>query len=390
MDKYKFTEPQAKAIVDMKLGRLAGLEKMELNQEKADLDKTIDELDALINQPDRQKEELINRLRSFVKKYGDARRTEVTHIDIKPEEKEIAEVVPEDAVVVVTQSGLVKRVPATAFKVQKKGGKGVKSQDDTILDVISTNTIDTLMFFTTAGKMYRTVVDNVPNGTNATKGVPMSTLINLQNGERVIGVTSLHRATTPKFIIFITKNGMVKKSYLEEYFKTNRNTGIAALNVKEGDEVVDIIFQDEEDLVLITKLGMSIRFDTKSIGAIGRVAMGVKGIKLADDDEVVAALPVHKETDQVAVFTETGLGKKVALNEFPVQGRGGKGTYVYKPTAQTGNLVSAAMVSDEDNILLCGNYSSICISATEIPLIGKTGMGNTLIKNNRVMSVLKL
>jgi DNA gyrase subunit A len=183
---------------------------------------------------------------------------------------------------------------------------------------------------------------------------------------------------------------MVKKSYLEEYFKTNRNTGIAALNVKEGDEVVDIIFQDEEDMVLITKLGMSIRFDTKSIGAIGRVAMGVKGVKLADGDEVVAALPVHKETDQVAVFTETGLGKKVALDEFPVQGRGGKGTYVYKPTAQTGNLVSAAMVSDEDNILLCGNYSSICISATEIPLIGKTGMGNTLIKNNRVMSVLKL
>ena len=387
---YQFTEAQAKAIVDMKLGKLAGLEKIELQQEKADLDKLKEELDWLINHEDKQREVLKDKLSTFVTKYGDKRRTEVTHIEIKPEEKEIAEVIPEDVVVVATQTGLIKKVPAAAFKVQKKGGKGVKSQDDTILDVISTNTIDTLMFFTTAGKMYRTVVDNVPNGTNATKGVPMSTLINLQNGERVIGVTSLHRATTPKFIIFITKNGMVKKSYLEEYFKTNRNTGIAALNVKEGDEVVDIIFQDEEDLVLITKLGMSIRFDTKSIGAIGRVAMGVKGIKLADGDEVVAALPVHKETDQVAVFTETGLGKKVALNEFPVQGRGGKGTYVYKPTAQTGNLVSAAMVSDEDNILLCGNYSSICISATEIPLIGKTGMGNTLIKNNRVMSVLKL
>jgi DNA gyrase subunit A len=338
----------------------------------------------------RKRRVLYDKLFAFVSKYGDRRRTVVTHIEVKPEEKEIAEVIPEDVVVVATQTGLIKKVPAAAFKVQRKGGKGVKSQDDTILDIISTNTVDTLMFFTTAGKMYRTVVDNVPNGTNATKGVPMSTLINLQNGERVIGVTSLHRATTPKFIIFITKNGMVKKSYLEEYFKTNRNTGIAALNIKEGDEVVDIIFQDEEDLVLITKLGMSIRFDTKSIGAIGRVAMGVKGIKLADGDEVVAALPVHKETDQVAVFTETGLGKKVALNEFPVQGRGGKGTYVYKPTAQTGNLVSAAMVSDEDNILLCGNYSSICISAKEVPLIGKTGMGNTLIKNNRVMSVLKL
>ena len=390
IEKYAFTEVQAKAIVDMKLGKLAGLEKIELNQEKADLDKLKEELDWLINHEDKQREVLKEKLTAFVNKYSDKRRTEVTHIEVKPEEKEIAEVIPEDVVVVATQTGLIKKVPAGTFKVQRKGGKGVKSQDDTILDVISTNTIDTLMFFTTAGKMYRTVVDNIPNGTNATKGVPMSTLINIENGERVIGITSLHRATTPKFIIFITKNGMVKKSYLEEYFKTNRNTGIAALNVKEGDEVVDIIFQDEEDMVLVTKLGMSIRFDTKSIGAIGRVAMGVKGIKLADGDEVVAALPVHKETDQVAVFTETGLGKKVALNEFPVQGRGGKGTYVYKPTAQTGNLVSAAMVSDEDNVLLCGNYSTICISATEIPLIGKTGMGNTLIKNNRVMSVLKL
>jgi DNA gyrase subunit A len=143
-------------------------------------------------------------------------------------------------------------------------------------------------------------------------------------------------------------------------------------------------------MVLITKLGMSIRFETKAIAPIGRVAMGVKGIKLADDDEVISALPIHKETDQVAVFTETGLGKKIELKELPIQARGGKGTYVYKPNEQTGNLIGAEMVSDEDNILLCGNYSSICISAKEIPLIGKLGVGNILIKNNRVMSVLKM
>ena len=382
---YQFTEAQAKAIVDMKLGKLAGLEKIELQQEKADLDKLKEELDWLINHEDKQREVLKDKLSTFVTKYGDKRRTEVTHIEIKPEEKEIAEVIPEDVVVVATQTGLIKKVPAAAFKVQRKGGKGVKSQDDTILDVISTNTIDTLMFFTTAGKMYRTVVDNVPNGTNATKGVPMSTLINLQNGERVIGVTSLHRATTPKFIIFITKNGMVKKSYLEEYFKTNRNTGIAALNVKEGDEVVDIIFQDEEDLVLITKLGMSIRFDTKSIGAIGRVALGVRGIKLKENDEVIKALPVHKETDYVGIFTENGMGKKVALSEYPLQGRGGIGTITSKEI-----VADAAMISDEDNLLICGLNNSICISAAEVPLVSKTATGNIMTKNNRIVRVAKI
>ena len=146
----------------MKLGKLAGLEKIELQQEKAYLDKLKEELDWLINHEDKQREVLKDKLSTFVNKYGDKRRTEVTHIEVKPEEKEIAEVIPEDVVVVATQTGLIKKVPAAAFKVQKKGGKGVKSQDDTILDIISTNTVDTLMFFTTAGKMYRTVVDNVP------------------------------------------------------------------------------------------------------------------------------------------------------------------------------------------------------------------------------------
>lgn len=385
IEKYKFTEAQAKAIVDMKLGKLAGLEKIELQQEKADLDKLKEELDWLINHEDKQREVLKDKLSTFVNKYGDKRRTEVTHIEVKPEEKEIAEVIPEDVVVVATQTGLIKKVPAAAFKVQKKGGKGVKSQDDTILDIISTNTVDTLMFFTTAGKMYRTVVDNVPNGTNATKGVPMSTLINVSNGEKVIAVTSLHRTTTPKYVIFITKMGMVKKTYLEEYMKTNRNTGIAALNVKEGDEVVDIIFQDEEDMVLITKLGMSIRFETKAIAPIGRVALGVRGIKLKENDEVIKALPVHKETDYVGIFTENGMGKKVALSEYPLQGRGGIGTITSKEI-----VVDAAMISDEDNLLICGLNSSICISAIEVPLVSKTATGNIMTKNNRIVRVAKI
>lgn len=390
IEKYNFTEPQAKAIVDMKLGKLAGLEKVELQNEQAELEQNIKNLNSIISSEEKRRSILEERLSAFVAKYGDKRRTEVTHIEVKPEEKEIAEVIPEDVVVIATQSGLIKKIPLASFKVQKKGGKGVKSQDDALLDVIKTNTVDTLMFFTTTGKMYRLVVDNVPNGTNVTKGTPISTLIPLENGEKVIAVTSLHRSSTPKYVIFITKNGMIKKTYLEEYMKVKRNAGILALNVKEEDAVVDIIFQDDEDLVLITKNGMSIKFKTDTITPIGRVAMGVKGIALKEDDEVVAGLPVHKETDVVGIFTEGGLGRKTALEEFPIQNRGGKGTIAYKPTESSGAVVGALMLSDEDNVLISGNYSSICISAVEVPLLGKTSTGNIMIKNNKVLSVTKI
>ena len=390
MNKYKFTERQAKAIVDMKLGKLAHLEKVELNQEKEELTSTIANCEDIINNVLRQKEIYLERFNKLVKKYNNPRKTELTHIELKPEEKEIAEVIPEDVVVVATQSGLIKKVPTASFKVQKKGGKGVKSDDDVILDVIKTNTVDTIMFFTNKGKMYRTVADNIPNGTNTTKGVMISSLVKLDNDERVMAISSLHRKSTPQYIIFVTKNGMIKKSYLEEYTKTNRNTGIAALNVKDGDEVVDIIFQDEEDMVLVTKNGMSIKFATKDVTPIGRVAMGVKGIKLAEGDEVIAALPIHKITDQIAIFTDGGLGKKVDINELPTQARGGKGTIIYKPTEQTGNVVGSAMVSDEDLILLSGNKTSICFSAKDIPSLGKTGVGNIMIKNSRVLSVTKI
>ena len=220
-------------------------------------------------------------------------------------------------------------------------------------------------------------------------GVMISDLVKIDKDENVIAVSSLHRKSTPKYIIFVTKNGLVKKSFLEEYTKTNRNSGIAALKIAEGDNVVDILFQDDEDMVIITKNGMSIRFETKAINPIGRLAMGVKGITVAEGDEVVAAMSVHKETDNVAVFTEGGLGKKCALKDFPVQGRGGKGTVVYKPSNASGKLVGAAMIDDDDNILLVGITSSICISAKEVPLLGKPSQGNILIKN-KVMSVTKI
>ena len=389
IQKYKLSEAQAKAILAMRLSSLARLEKLELQNEKNSLYDDIADYETLLASEDLQKQEIRRRLSEIVKKYGDTRRTELTQIEIKPEEKEIEVVIPKDVVVVTSKSGLIKKVPVSSYRVQKKAGKGIKSQDDAIMSTIKTNTVDYMMFFTDQGKMYRTIVDNIPDGTNTTKGTPIGSLVQLDPNEKVIAVTSLHRKTIPQFAIFITKQGMLKKTYLSEYMNMKRNAGIAAIKVKEGDSIANIIFQDDEDLLIITKNGMSIKFNTKEIGTVGRVAMGVKGIKLNDNDEVVAALPVHKSTDAVAIFTSNGNGKKVALNEFPLQNKGGKGTYASKLTPDL-TIVGAAMVSDEDNILISGNHSSICISAKDIPLTGKMAQGNILIKNNRVISVTKI
>ena len=385
IQKYNLSEPQAKAILAMRLSSLARLEKIELQNEKNTLCDDIADYKTLLSSPELQVKEVRRRLEEIVKKYGDARRTDLMQVDIKPEEKEIAEVVPVDVVVVTTQSGLIKKVPTSSFKVQKRGGKGIKSNDDAVMSTIKTNTVDYMMFFTNNGKMYRTVVDNIPDGTNASKGVPINTLVQLDPNEKVIAVTSLHRKTIPQYAIFITKQGMFKKTYLSEYMSAKRNAGIAAIKIKEGDSVASVIFQDDEEIIILTKKGMSIRFATKPVGAIGRLAVGVKGINLAEDDEVIAALPIHKDTDTVAVFTVSGVGKKIALKDFPLQGRGGKGTIASKE-----EIAGAAMISDEDNILLVGNKSSICISATEIPLLSKTSNGNILIKNNRLTSITKI
>jgi DNA gyrase/topoisomerase IV subunit A len=215
--------------------------------------------------------------------------------------------------------------------------------------------------------------------------VPINSLVQLDANEKIIAVTSLHRKTTPQFAIFITKQGMIKKTYLSEYMTTKRNTGIAALKVKEGDSVANIIFQDDEDMIIITKKGMSIKFATKDIGAIGRLSIGVKAIKLADDDEVICGLPIHKDTDALAIFTSNGYGKKINLKEFPSQTRGGKGTICSKE-----EVAGVAMISDEDNILISGNSSSICISATDVPLVNKLSQGNIMIKNSRIISITKI
>ena len=387
-NKYKLTEIQAKAILDMKLAKLAKLEKVELENEKKELIIKIGELELHLKTRALQEATIRERLQNIVKIFGDKRRTELTQIEVPKEEKEIEEVIPEDVVVIVTQTGNVKRIPKTSFKTQKKNGKGVKNEDNAILDTISTNTIDNLMIFTSKGKMYKILVDNIPVGTNVSKGINISSLINMESDEKLIAVSSLHRKTNAKYVIFITKKGLFKKTRLSEYTSIKRSTGIAAIKLKEGDSLANVTFIDNEEMIVITKLGMAIRFETEDIAPIGRITSGVKSIKLSETDEVLIGLPIHKNTDTLALISEKGFGKKVKLDDFPLQARGGKGLIVNKDSMD--KIAGAAMIDDEDILLLIGQPNSICITAKDVPLQSRITTGSKMIKSGRINSVVKL
>ena len=389
VSEFGFTEPQAKSIVAMRLGSLAKLEGVELNDEKAKLNETIDDLNRILGSETEQLNVILGRLDDLVKKYGDARRTELAQIEVPKEEKEIAEVIPEDVVIMLSQTGDIKRIPKASFRTQRKGGKGVKTADDAVMATIKTNTIDALLLFTNKGKMYRIIVDNIPIGTNVSKGSNVSTLINLENDEKVIAITNLARGNENKYVVFITKNGLFKKTSIEEYTKTKRSTGIAAINLKDGDSIANIELMNDEDMIIITKKGYSIHFETKEIATIGRVTAGVKAIKLADDDEVLVGLPIRDKKETVAVFSSFGNAKKTNIDEFPLQARAGKGVVAYKVSPATGDVVGATMINDEDNILLVGK-TSICVAATDIPQLSRAATGNIMIKNGQVNSVTKL
>ena len=388
ISKYNFTENQAKAILAMRLSSLAKLEKVELEREAKELENKISDLKGILSSEERQKDILKSRLADLVKKYDDARRTKLTNIEIKPEDKVIEEVVPEDCVVILSQTGDIKRIPQKSFKVQRRNGKGVKTKDDVIMSTISTNTIDNLLIFTKKGKMFKILVDEVPVGTNIARGTHVGTLINMDSDDEVIAITSLARSNTSKYVVFFTKQGLIKKTPLNEYTKIKRSTGIAAIKINEGDSIVNVEFINEEEILIITRCGMSIHFESKNINPIGRVAAGVKAIKLNENDEVVIGLPIHENDNTVAIFSTKGYGKKTSIKEFNIQGRGGKGSIIYRPNAVYGEIAGATMVSDKDTILLSGQPNSICIAASDLPLLTKTSFGNIMIKSN-ISSIVK-
>ena len=387
MIQYKFSDAQAKAILDMKLSKLAKLEKEELETEKTDLEALLVKLQGICTNPTA---ELRTRLEALVSKYGDQRRTELAQVEIKKEEKEIAYVEPEKVVVVMTESGLIKRIPSTAFRAQRRNGKGVKTQNDITSHVIRTNTIDQLMVFTDGGKMYRLLVDKIPVGNNTSSGVPIKSLIEMEQKETPTVIYSIYRDTDAKFVLFTTKQGTIKKTSLEEFSNTKKRTGIDAINLRDGDAIANINLVKDEDIIIITKNGYCIKFNSLEVGASGRATIGVKGVNLGTGDEVVDTVVVRHNTDQLALFTSTGLCKKLDLSDLTLQKRGGKGVICYKSASNTGTVIGATLVEDNDMVLVVGSTNSLCIKADEIPLLSKLSIGNQVLKSGKVVSISKV
>ena len=387
MEKYGLSEVQAKAILDMKLSKLAHMEKIELQNEKADLTREADRLSNILANPVPELTRIFTEMKDT---YGDARRTTITQVATTKEEKEIEFVEPEKCVVMMTEAGTIKRIPATSFRTQKRNGKGVKTQEDITSMIIRTNTIDSLMIFSNQGRMYRLLVNDIPVGTNVSKGQSIKSLIAMETNEEPAIMYSIYRDTDAKYVLFATKNGIVKKTALEEYVNTKKKTGIGAISLKEGDELAAVTLIKDEPLAIVTKQGYVLRFSSTEVSATSRMTAGVKGINLSEGDEVIAALPVRNPDDALALFSENGLGKKILPKETITQKRAGKGVVCYKISDTTGPVRAAMLVSDEDNILLVGDKTSICISATDIPAMGRATIGNQMIKNGKVIAASKV
>lgn len=384
-EKYGFSEEQAKAITDMKLGKLASLEKVEIENERAELLSTIENIMEILNSRDKQIAMLRERLDIIVKKYGDDRITELAQIAIEKKQKEPIVVEPKDCVIIITSKNTIKRIDAKSFKPQKRNTTGVKTGSDMIIFSQKTNTQDVLMVFTSKGKMYRLLVDNIPEGTNASAGAPLSSLIEFEDGEKPMAFTTLSADNDKKFIFFATKKGIIKKVPLEEYNSLKR-TGVTAIKFKEGDELAAVTFINQEEMMLVTKNGMSIRFAAAGMPISSRIAQGVKGMNVAEDDQIIAALPISNPASYLAIVSIDGLGKRTELKEFTIQNRGGKGLSCYKNP-----IAGAELVVDDDMLLISGDKTSIVVKATELPILNRTSLGNIMLKNNeKVISIAKI
>jgi DNA gyrase subunit A len=386
-----YTDAQAKAITDMRLGKLAHLEGVALEKEAEELNDTKAKCATIIESSDAQTKEFLNRLGAFVKKYGYARHTQVIQIEqTSDEEKEVVDVEPEQCMVVLSESGYIKRIPITSFRAQRKNGVGIKTQDDVTLATIRTNTIDKLLVFTNKGMLYRLLVNDIPVGNNSAKGTSIKALIDMDANENVETIYSVYRNTDAQFVVFVTKNGLVKKTPLAEYVGTRKKNGLSALKLKDDDTLVNVTILKDEDILIASSGGKIIRLKTADIGVASRTSMGIKGITLDDGEYVVSMATIRDARDDVALFTSHGFGKRVPITEFNPQKRGGKGIYGYKPDELRGGLAALAMVNDEDILLVVGENASLCINCNTIPVTSRAGKGAALIKGNSLVSVSKI
>ena len=395
MERFGLSDKQAQAIVDMRLGRLTGLEREKLEEEYQELMKKIDYFRDVLSKPELVHNIIKEELTELKYKFGDERRTKITidETDIDMEDL----IKDEDVVVTLTRFGYIKRTPIDAYKSQKRGGKGIAGlttrEDDFVVDMFTTSTHRYLLFFTNKGKAYKLRAWQIPEAGRQARGTAIVNLLQLDSDEKITSTIKLHGDEKNMYLIMATKSGMVKKSPLEQYDNV-RKGGIVAITLKEDDELIGTRLTDGTyDILLVTKNGMSIRFREKDVRPMGRTSMGVIGIRLEDDDQVISMVPYFENTT-LLVATVNGFGKRTDLEEYKVQTRGGKGVLTYRVTEKTGSLAGAMSVSEDDDIMLISSDGTIIrMHVDEISVLSRVTQGVTLMRTseeNRVVSLARI
>jgi len=396
MARFGFTEVQAQAILDMRLKTLSGLQREKIDEEYNELMKLIAHLKDILGSETLVygivKEELLE----IKEKFGDERKTKIIaaegEIDIDDLIKE------EQTVIALTHFGYIKRMPVDTYRSQRRGGKGITGiatrEEDFVKQIFTASTHDTILFFSNKGKLYRLRGYEVPEAGRTAKGTAIVNLLSLDSGEKISAIIPIQNFAEGQYLIFATKNGIIKKTSLIEY-NSARRTGLQAIALKDEDILIDVRLTDESDnVVLVTKQGMSITFDEKDVRPMGRVSQGVIGMRLKKDDEVIGMeiiFPSSKCT--LLAITENGFGKRTELDEYRVQTRGGKGVITYKVTPKTGEIVGIRIAGETDDVMLITDTGTIIrLNVSNISILGRSTQGVTLMRTNegKVVSIEKI
>jgi len=394
MEQFSLTEVQAQAILDMRLQKLARLEGEKLREEHKELKNKIKELKELLSSDERILQVIKKETLELKEKYGDARRTEILSDEGELEMEDL--IAKEDMVVTITQNGYIKRLPARTYRNQRRGGRGIvgveAGGEDRVRDVYVASSHDYMLFFSASGKVYWRRVYEIPEAGRYSKGKAMINLLGEAAGERITATLAVREFCEECFLVFATRQGKVKKTPLSA-FSNPRRTGIIAISLAEGDELVEVEMAEQGDeLMLATKFGKAIRFSEADVRAMGRNAMGVTGITLRRGDEVVAMEVLRGET--VLTVTENGYGKRTSVAEYPLQRRGGKGVINILPTLRNGTVVSILCVDEEDEVVLTSAKGVVIrLKVSEVPVMGRSTQGVRLMRleeNDRVVGVAKV
>ncbi len=391
IQRFELSEAQAKAILEMRLRRLSGLEREKLENELTDLTKTIEFLEELLASETLQFNVIKEELEKLRDTFGDERRTEISlaqDLDIEDED-----LIPEENVIItITQSGYCKRMNIESYKTQNRGGKGLTgiktNEDDVVEHIIHTSTHDYLLFFTNLGRVYKIKGYKIPLYSRQSKGLPLVNMLALDKGETVQAVANIHDFDADEYIFFVTKAGVVKRTHVQA-FKNIRTSGIRAINLRDDDELLDVRLTDgSQDIVIGASNGKAIRFNETTVRDMGRVATGVLGIRLSPQDHVVGMSLVTSDEDEVLIVTENGYGKRTVINEYRQQNRGGKGVKTLNVTEKNGQLVKLKSVNGEEDLIIITNKGMmIRLPVSQITTSSRATQGVRLMRLNENQQV---